>query len=590
MIILEKKLIIACFAIIPFLGFGQKNEDIYNLDFEFPLISSNSSWVFIPDAFRIELDSIEKAHGRKSFLLSRTYLNREFTSCLFQTILLPKSGNKIDVSIQSRTLLLQYAWLKVNVFDRNRNFIKSDSISLKSDSVWKKSQIILISDIDIDIMDIEIWAKEPFKNQKKRVKLWIDEMQIEIDGINLLLKNESNYSFSDLEISGIKNHTQLTSKFAIPTNVLNQIGKRKIFGFGETTHGSNEIVKSVFENIKQLISEKGCKLVLLEVPIDIGIRLNQYIQEGFLDEDVKEIVTGVTYDIDLFSSFLDWIKNYNNSAQEKVVIFGIDRYVGGTSRHINNYLISKKLSSNTVDSLLTLINSYSYRSVPLKFALKNASELSILLQKQNYESIIQYLKNRTDSMCSQIVPFTKSGDWNDAYRDHLLWQNAKFAIENLSSKNSTTAIFAHLSHLNKKIPIFLTTVKSLGQYISDSYGKDYYLIGMLCGEGTISVKSILTTKISVQKIDNPVQRSIEHLCSMSKETCFFKAVPLTMTSPILIRKIGAFYLENQQFTPSFVPGSMNAIIYLSPSSNSKVYQSITTKGIEIHDLYQKKLK
>jgi len=588
MIVLGKRLIISYFMILPLLGFGQKYIDRYNLDFEAPLISNKSSWIFIPDDFRIELDSIEKVHGERSFLLSRMYLNREFTSCLYQTILLAKPGKRIEVSIQTKTLLLQATWLKINVFDKNRNFIKSDSLSIKSDDIWKKNYIIVNSETEFLMIDIEVWAKESFKDKKKKVKLWLDDMRIVINNIDLLQYNDCKFSFSDSEIDEIKNHDTLTSELSISKNDLNKIGKRKIFGFGETTHGSKEIEKSIFENIKQLISEKNCKLVLLEVPIDIGIRLNQYVNEGLKDENVREIVNGITYDIDLFNSFLDWIKSYNVSAKEKVVLFGIDRYVGGSPRHINNYLLSKKFSSNTLDSLLTLINSNNYGSIPLKFALSNSNELSILLKKQNYESIIQYLKNRTDSIYTIIVPFKQSGDWNEAYRDYLLWQNAKFAIENFSSKSSTTAIIAHISHLNKMVPIFLTTVKSLGQYLSESFGEEFYLIGMLFGEGTISVRSILTSKICVQKIDNPIQNCIEYLCSLSKESNFFKTIPLSTTSPVLMRKIGAFYLENQQFAPSFVSGSMNAFIFIGQSSNSRVYQSINTTGYKIHDLYQHK--
>jgi erythromycin esterase len=587
--IINKRWFIAYFVFFPLLAFGQKYDDNFNLGFEYPLISSKSSWVFIPDAFRIGLDSIEKVQGKNSFLLSRTFLNREFTSCLFQTILLPKSGNKIEVSIQSKSLLLQSAWLRVNTFDKNKNFIKSDSIPITNENIWKRSKLILNSNKEISVIDVEIWAREPFKYQRKRVKIWLDDMQILVDGVDLLKFDNPKFSFSESEKKEIQNPNQLTSELTISMNVLKTLGNSKIFGFGESTHGCREIEKSVFENIKLLISKKKCRLVLLELPIDIGIRLNQYVQEGRIDENVIEIVSESTFDTDQLSSFLDWIKNFNISAQEKVAIFGIDRYVGGTQRHINNFLINKELKSNAVDSLLFLLNSHKHQSIPFRFGLNNARELTTQLQKQNYLSILQYLKNRTDSMCTNIVPYKNSGDWNDAYRDCILWQNTKFAIENFSSKNSTVAIYAHLSHLNKKIPIFLNNVKSLGQYISDDYGKDYYLFGMLCGEGTISVKSILNAKYSVQKIDNPVQRSIESLCSFSNETNFFKEVPLVATSPILIRKTGAFYLENQQFAPSFVPGSMNAIIYINKSSSSKVYQRIKTDGIEVHDLYQNKI-
>ncbi len=568
-------------------GFSQKYEDKYNLDFEVPLISHQSTWIFIPDAFKISLDSVEKVHGKNSFLFWRSYLKREFAACLYQTILLPKLGKKIVVSVQTKTLLLQAAWLKVKIYDKNRILIRGDSISIRSENSWYNNQITLNSKIEFSMVEIEVWANESFKEKKKEVKLWIDDMRIVLDGIDLSYYNEGNFSFSDYEINRINNNSPLTSELNLPLKVLNEIGRRKIYGFGETTHGSKEINKSVFENIKQLISEKNCRLVLLELPIDIGIRLNQYVQVGFIDEDIKNIVTGITYDIDLFSSFLNWVKLFNVTAKDKVVIFGIDQYIRDTPRHINNFLQSKNTKSKTVDSLLNLINSSGLKLIPLEFAKKNATELSTLFQEGNYKLVLQYLKNRTDSMCSGIIPFKHSQDWNIAYRDYILWQNTKFATENINQKNSSIAIYAHFSHLNKNVPVFLTNIKSLGQYISEFFGDDYFLIGMLVGEGTISVKSILTSEYTVQKIYIPTHRSLEYLCSLSKESCFFYRFPVKTNTQISIRKIGAFYLENQQFSPSFNTESMNAIIFINRSNNSSIYQNNSINRSDIYDLYKK---
>lgn len=584
------KLIIAYLLFYSILGYGQKYDDKYNLDFEAPLISHKSTWIFIPDDFRIEVDTTEKTHGGNSFLLSRSYLKREFTACLYQTILLPNPAKNIEVSVLAKSILLQYAWLKVIGFDRNRNFLRSDSISILMDNNWNRFLLSLDSEKEIRIINIEIWAKEPFTEKKKRVKLWLDDMNILIDGKNIYSYDDNNFRFSESEINGINNYIKLSPELKIPINEIYKIGERKIFGYGETTHGNKEIEISIFNNIKQLISENNCRLVLLEIPIDIGIRLNQFVQEGIIDEDIKEIVSGITSNIEDLCSFIEWIKNYNITSKEKVTIFGIDTYSDDSPRHISNFIINKTLSSGIVDSLLFLINSHNYRSIPLKLAQKNADELGTILGKTNYELIVQYLKNRTDSMCTMVVPFKKSPDWDDAYRDYILWQNTKFAIETFSDKNSSVAIQAHLSHLNKNCPIFLTSVKSLGQYISEYYGKDYYLTGMLFGEGTISVRSILTKKASVQKIDPPIHRSIEYLCFLSKGDCFYKTLPIATSEPVMIRKIGAFYLQNHQFVPSFFNGSMDAIIFIRKSNNSMISQNNKPKDYKLHDLYQDRIK
>ena len=377
---------------------------------------------------------------------------------------------------------------------------------------------------------------------------------------------------------------ELTGKLEIPRKEINSINA-KIIGFGETVHGSKEITKSIFNNIINLIANNNCRLVLLEIPIDLGMRLNQFVkEEKIFDEDLIAMISGIHIDNEELCSFLNWIKQYNSKTLDKVSIFGIDNYSGLSPSNINNFILSKKITSREIDTLLGMINSYSYRSIPLKFAVRHAEQFLPLLGNKDYYSLIQCLKNRTDSLC-RMVPLFKSSDWHAVYRDFLLWQNTKFAIDNFSVDNSKVVIYSHLSHLNKSSPVFLNSVKSLGQYITNFYRSDYYLIGMLIGEGSI-LTLVSPDKMISQKIDLPASRSIENLCSFSTVNSFYKTLPLLSSFPILYRHIGGYYSKNRQFDPSFIKGSMDAIVFIRQSTVARVFPSMVMQGHVVYDLYK----
>ena len=320
-------------------GFGQQTKDKYNLDFEYSL--RGSSWLCILDDFRAMYDSTNKVNGARSLLLTRSYLKTEFNLSLSQTILLPKPTKTIKVSLSSQYEYLFSAGLKISGLDKNRNLLASDSVSLIKNDGWEKFEVSITSDKAIELLLVEIKAKETFKEKKPKVKLWVDNIQIALDGIDLYSCKSLDYQYDMDEIADIKEYVPLSDQLVLPEKVLNGIDSR-IIGFGETAHGSNEIAKSVFNNIEQLIVNHNCRLVLLELPIDLGIRLNQFVHQDVFDEDIKGLIDKYHIDYEALKAFLIWLKQYNITNEDKVSVFGVDNYSDYSTRHIKNYLLSKK--------------------------------------------------------------------------------------------------------------------------------------------------------------------------------------------------------------------------------------------------------
>ncbi len=562
-----KWLICNLFFLISFAVFGQKPADKYDFDFEIPL--GDCSWICIRDGFRAEMDSVNKVHGKYSLLLGRTYLKTEFNLCIYQTILLPKNVKDVQASIFAQNDQLLAAGLKLVGLDKNGKVVACDSISLINPGGWQKYVSKISSSQGIDILQIEIRAKETFKEKKRKVKLWVDDLNVTLDGLNLLDCKDLAYQFSSSEYADIRNNVPLSKTLEIPGKEINQI-KAKIVGFGETVHGSKEITNSIFDNIRQLVMQHRCRLVLFEIPVDVGIRLNQFVHEPTFDEDISHLLFGLLIDNDEFVAFIKWIKQYNAKTSEKVSVFGFDYYPDSSPQNISKFLISKGSGSRQIDSLLTMINSRNYRSIPLKFAIKHVDQIRPKLGDRDYASLIQYLKNRTDSLC-ELISSWQSSDWSGINRDYLLWQNTKFALENFPEAASGVAIYSHLSHLNKKTPVFLYSIKSLGQYIAESYDQQYFVIGMLVSEGKISTFRN-TDELIPQTIASPPPRSIEYICSLAQVDNFYKTLPLVSSVPVQNRHIGLFYSMEREFIPSFAEGSMDAVIFIRHSSEATIYR------------------
>ena len=195
-----KKLIAGYLIALSLSGFGQQPTDKYNFDFENPI--RGSSWWCIQDDFKVEMDSLNKISGKRSLLLSRTYLKTEFNLSIYQPILLPKTVKTVKASIFAENDQLFFAELKLIGLDKNRNLIASDSISIISTEKWQKFVTSINSNQGIDIIIIEIRAKETFKEKKKIVNLWVDNLSIILDGIDLYKYKEPKYQFSNSEYNG----------------------------------------------------------------------------------------------------------------------------------------------------------------------------------------------------------------------------------------------------------------------------------------------------------------------------------------------------------------------------------------------------
>lgn len=555
----------ALFFLFVINSFAQNHYKTYNFDFEKDINGDEDGWQAMFDSFQFSYDTISKVQGKRSIVFKRTYLPINFNLCLYNKILLPHSVNEISVSVFSKSSLLQSAWLKIAGFNTNGKIVVTDSVSILSND-WKKFTG-KISCPDLYLVSIELRAMEQFKEKKDEVKLWLDDISVSCEGVNLLSMKQPQNTDVENEIAEITKNIPLTGELVLPEPILADLARKKVIGFGETVHGSLETDKFIYNNIRQLITDHKCRLVLFEMNIDRVALYNQYIN-GFNIDTTYTNLKFLSYE---FEKFINWLKEYNATHSAKVNIAGIDLHSNPLSSnpvppYINGFIKSFNSGSLKVDTLLLRINSGTYRYIPVKYAMDNEKELSSEFGKFNYQVLKHILLSRTDSA---LVPPKFNIQvyfyWQQVHRDYILWQNTKAVLKEFADDNSPVVIFAHYAHLDKVSSIHFNEVTTLGQYLNQYYGDAYCHIGVILGEGQAGVMS--RGKPVQYSLESPVKGSLEYLAKQTGKDCFYRKGDINSEHPLTIRRLGNGAAKSQ-FIPAHFKNSMDGFVFIGKSTPS----------------------
>lgn len=558
--------------------YSQNIKDVSNFGFETD-IDGSSGWQMECSGYKFKYDTTDHIEGERSIVFQRGGLNSILDLCIYQKILLPRPINSISVSVFSKNLKFNCAWLIIAGFDKSGKIKATDTVSITGNSGWKEFTAHIRHE-GMYLLSIEIRAKEPFHGQKTNVKLWIDNISVHCNGQDLLSVETPSNNPTEREIDKIKKNIPLDTNLLLPETVLKKIARKKIIGFGETAHGSLDIDRFIYNNIRQLILKHNCKLVLFEMPIDLVAEYNLYIHGYTIDSINLKFYPpytkiDTTYQkLDFISSefgdFINWTRRYNSTHDNKVDLMGINLHTELNSSNetpscLNRYISSMKLRSKTTDSLVSLINSSLWRRLPLHYALKNENEITGLMGRFNSKVLLQILKSRTDSvLLNSLFPYWS--EWQYVHRDYIMWQNTRQVLESFMNDNSPVAICAHYAHLNKNTFVHFNEVVPLGQYLKETYGNDYYCLGILLGEGEVGCADNSEDKLGIQYLQQPVSGSLEYLALQTNQYAFYREGFIKSDKPLLIRRSGNTK-STFQFIPAYYPGCMDDFVFIRASAS-----------------------
>lgn len=161
---------------------------------------------------------------------------------------------------------------------------------------------------------------------------------------------------------------QAISEHALPLNdeslnkMMKAIGDAQIVMIGEASHGTSEFYTIRAEISKKLIEQKGFQLIAVEGDWPSAQAVNRYVKDYYVaGESAKDVLTKAfnrwptwMWANEEVAAFTEWLKEFNQSRDEKVGFYGIDLYS----------------LFESIDEVLTYLSNHPKHQVDLEHAKK----------------------------------------------------------------------------------------------------------------------------------------------------------------------------------------------------------------------------
>ncbi len=539
--------------------------------------SKLSKWFLVNDNAVTGVETLDHIDGSGSLCFLSDPACNPFSTSAFQTIQLPVTTQNIELSIYAKSVFIDDFWLRLLCLDGDENLIRRDSINIASPDSWRKFTLATKA-AGTQRIYIEIGAstKAPSVSGKKVFsKAYVDHITLKLDGQNIESIVSPIRGYDTEEITKIKKNYPLSPNRIESLSWHEDFQEHTILGFGETVHGSHEIQKFTFEAIKQLIKNSNCKLVIFEVPFELGLRLNAYV-EGKEQKNVENLMFLANMDIPALTDFLNWLRQYNQQATKKVVIAGVDdNEVWQPEDNLVQFIKSALLMNTNVGiEIVQCLDSGNYKK-----AIEVTESNTSLFRDQNIQKCIIHAIKARAAQQKPAKGFDKEN------RECTQFRNIQFDISTFTSKPEKTAIMAHLDHLNKINNLGNRyCARNLGSYLAQEYAEKYFVTAMLVGAGTITSfdKNGYSSKFSL--LDAP-GGSLEGLCLEVNESAFYKNMK-TIRALNFGRIIGATYSYNQ-FLPYSHVGRFDGLVFIRNSTGNHLPESWPKTIEEIREYVKK---
>jgi len=385
---------------------------------------------------------------------------------------------------------------------------------------------------------------------------------------------------------------------------------KKIIGLGDATHGTKEFFVLKHKIIEYLIKNENCTAVLLELPLDCGVKINNYVKTG--DGDIVELLGDAwwwhrTEDI---KNFLVWLKDYNQNMPDnkKVSFYGFDSQVRGDNTYqifeyykkvdprfdeevkpihtfmaelyINNYSSFTPFRIQKYDNAVTKLKSLLETNKELY--ISNSSKEEYLLTKARVNTFAGLVEMKKEALSySEIRSMTNI-------------ENIKLITE-MQKPDSKIVVWAHNGHIASDEYVMqeffnfdtangfyeINTISKeslLGYLLREQFGDKYFNIGFEFYSGSFTAIEF-QKKIKEFTVPAPENNTLPYLLNKAKvkSDCYLielnkdkmdKDALQFFNSVQFCHEIGAAYIS--RYVKKVPLSSYNALIFLRSTSASKL--------------------
>lgn len=294
------------------------------------------------------------------------------------------------------------------------------------------------------------------------------------------------------------------------------LGDARVVGLGEATHGTREFFDLKHRVIQYLVTELDCRAVALEANFSEALALDDYVVHGEGDpRDALDAIYFWTWNVESVLALVEWLREFNadRPLDDRVRFYGVDaQYSQGAVDALRDFLGA--VDPDFLDAVSDDLDAAADDGEPphqdddCETRIAAAERLVPRLRERLDDHGAAYAA-QTDAaavgmarqhgrVLEQVAGYKRGfldqSDDEDPDIDTIearLEQRDRSMADNLEwilgrTVTDRVAVWAHDSHLNRvhqQSRGLDATAPSMGSFLADRHGDDYYAIGFAFGRG-----------------------------------------------------------------------------------------------------------
>ncbi|HHY18222.1 MAG TPA: erythromycin esterase family protein [Firmicutes bacterium] len=416
---------------------------------------------------------------------------------------------------------------------------------------------------------------------QKEVIMWLKENAIRVTGL------EAGGSMDDL----------------MPLKRI--LGKVRVVGLGEATHGTREFFQFKHRLIEFLVKQEGFTVFAIEASSVACAKINEYVLYGQGERD--QVLAGQgfwTWDTEEVSEMIEWMRQYNLKQPEyrKVRFYGYDvQNVGIAFDVISDYVsrVAPEYSQMVDETLIPVRelqadpHSGKGNKDPEKKvqAIRNLQQLLGILSMHKtrfirlsspleYETVVHWIR-----VCLQYQEsYGKPQDPDELFtlRDLYMAENIEYIAKALEPDARIVA-WAHNGHIFTGN--YLEGITSMGGWLREFFGSDYYALGLSFNEGGFQARLMSEANPSKPLTAFSVPPAREgtldwYLAQAGLDNCIVdfrgldkpSCVKAWLGEPIHMRSIGSGFspdMAPENFEQVLAPNCFDGLAFISRGTRAR---------------------
>lgn len=253
----------------------------------------------------------------------------------------------------------------------------------------------------------------------------------------------------------------------------------KIIGLGEATHGNKEFQELKLDVLKTLVRDNGVSAICFEMDYAEGVLVNEYIS-GKSNMTIEDVFSHISFDIyrtEEIKELIEWLKEYNADSKDGYLEFyGFDIQ----NPEVDVYVIDEFVKRNHIPLESESISAYlagefRFKDARMEDVFDSLETYRETLSDDKYKDLAgidKVLKCIDNIFLSKKLAAIPSEDMiaYGTYRDQAMTDNI---IDIYHSVGYPIMITGHNGHVGYAG----SYVKTLGAYLREALGDDYFVIG-----------------------------------------------------------------------------------------------------------------